>query len=97
MHCTGSSHELISRLATQRSVEVGETWHTDSDINNSTQLQYSYRVVCDANYYGPQCADHCKARDDKFGHYTCGPNGEKVCLDGWQSTYCDKRMYLYIL
>ena len=94
---TGSPRALISRLATQRSVAVGETWQNDSDTQNDKYLSYSYRVVCDANYYGDKCLDICKARDDNRGHYTCGEDGQKVCLSGWKGDWCEERMYLYAL
>ena len=56
-----------------------------------------FRMVCSAHYYGSDCDTLCRPRDDQFGHYTCGPNGEKVCLDGYQKDpsnpegdYCTK-------
>ena len=87
-----SPRVLISQLKTQRSVEVGQEWkhfNYPEDASGSV-LSYSYRVVCDPYYYGSQCSDMCKPRDDKFGHYTCRENGTKSCLDGWGGQFCDK-------
>ena len=88
---TDSPRVLISQLKTQSSVEVGQEWkHFDYPEDSGSILSYSYRVVCDPYYYGSQCSDMCKPRDDKFGHYTCTANGTKLCLDGWGGQFCDK-------
>jgi Golgi apparatus protein 1 len=62
-----------------------------------TRLEYEYRMLCSAQYYGKDCDTLCRPRDDQFGHYTCGRDGEKVCLEGWQKDptkpegdYCTK-------
>ncbi|KAL5008933.1 hypothetical protein ScPMuIL_014514 [Solemya velum] len=86
----GSPRELISRLAVQRSVEVGEQWSNFIHKSKYSNLTYSYRMVCDENYYGPSCSILCQPREDQFGHYTCTSNGTKVCLDGWTGNYCDQ-------
>lgn len=91
----GSPRDMIFQLATQRSVAVGEKWHQNVYSSNSTssytsQLRYSYRVICDENYFGDNCSEFCKPRDDKFGHYICGTDGARVCLDGWKGDYCDE-------
>lgn len=48
------------------------------------------RVYCSLNYYGDGCTTFCRARDDQFGHYNCSSTGQKVCLDGWEGSDCDK-------
>ena len=63
------------------------------------KLEYEYRLVCGQSYYGRDCDIICKPRHDNFGHYTCGPGGEKICLEGWEKDnqnsarddYCLKR------
>ncbi|KAI8484717.1 Delta-like protein 4 [Branchiostoma belcheri] len=84
---TGSSQTrtLITRLATQRHLSVGQVWHEDTHIEGQQQLSYAYRVVCDEHNYGEGCSVYCRPRNDVFGHYTCNEEGEKVCLDGWKS------------
>ncbi|XP_055620762.1 neurogenic locus protein delta isoform X2 [Toxorhynchites rutilus septentrionalis] len=79
---------LISRLSIQRVLEVSTEWAEDSYNSSHTMLQYAFRVTCDASYYGAGCANLCRKRDDQFGHYTCSPTGERVCLSGWQGDYC---------
>ena len=69
------------------------------------KLEYDYRLVCGNSYYGRDCDIICKPRHDNFGHYTCGPNGEKICLEGWEKDnqnsarddYCLKRKYPTII
>lgn len=84
---------LIARLAEIRSAESGETWYTFEHAFNYTVLKYAFRFTCDSHYYGANCAELCRPRDDNFGHYSCSSNGTKVCLDGWDDQYCDVGKY----
>ena len=90
----GSERELITRLAKQESLLVGKPWKEFIHSTEHTTLEYSYRVMCDEYYYGPECIDLCKPRDDQFGHYTCDENGNKVCNQGWTGEYCDQGNYI---
>ncbi|KAH9509092.1 hypothetical protein Btru_049004 [Bulinus truncatus] len=87
---------LIARLATIRAASSGLAWYNYTEtFNNSTkQLVYAYRFYCDKNYYGAKCDVLCRPRDDQFGHFSCGTNGTKVCLDGWGGDYCDTALCL---
>jgi hypothetical protein len=82
---------LITRLTTQRWLDVGEQWTEDEYRSSHSVMRYEYRVTCDAHYYGAGCANLCRPRDDNFGHYKCSPTGDRVCLSGWQGDYCTKR------
>ena len=65
----------------------------DSHRSPSGQhLEFSYRFVCQHNYFGDKCVDFCQPRDDKHGHYTCSDAG-KTCNPGWEGDYCDVRKY----
>ena len=98
----GSPRELIARLATQGEAKVTPPWtdnwandvHMEKHTSGTVKLNYTYRVICDHNYYGPACTELCKPRDDKFGHYTCSENGTKACLDGWKGEYCDQGKFV---
>ena len=90
---------LISRMATQNQLEAGSAWthgvHQGSESH--TRLEYEYRMMCSAHYYGKDCDTLCRPRDDQFGHYICDKEGNKMCLDGWQKDsnneegdYCNK-------
>lgn len=87
---SSSNSSLIFRLATPRWLDVGSNWTEESHTTNRTSLKYSYRVLCQANYYGKGCSRLCRPRDDKFGHYTCSPEGETQCIVGWSGEYCTK-------
>nr|AKP06498.1 transmembrane protein delta [Platynereis dumerilii] len=89
-----SPRELITRLATQKSLNVGDPWENYTHHTNSSELRMKYRVRCETDYYGRGCTELCRSRDDRFGHYTCSRNGSKVCLDGWTGSYCDQAICL---
>ncbi|XP_055980859.1 delta-like protein 1 [Sorex fumeus] len=91
---TENPDRLISRLATQRHLTVGEEWSQDLHSSGRTDLKYSYRFVCDEHYYGEGCSVFCRPRDDAFGHFTCGERGEKVCDPGWKGQYCTEPLCL---
>ena len=48
------------------------------------RIELSFRVQCEASFFGPNCTTFCQPTDDSTGRYTCGPNGEFICLEGWQ-------------
>ncbi|XP_076832636.1 delta-like protein C [Brachyhypopomus gauderio] len=80
---TDNQNNLISRQATKRTRSSGED-------STQTDLRYSYHVVCDQFYYGDNCSDYCRPRDDTFGHYTCDSSGKRICVEGWKGEYCSK-------
>ena len=53
-------------------------------INENATITAHFTLSCDGDYYGLDCATHCTPQDStEFGHYTCGPNGEKLCRTGY--------------
>lgn len=85
---------LVMQMATQRYLDSSNAWKADSYSSEGGQvLDYRYRVKCDEHYYGDNCANLCRPRDDNFGHYTCSEAGDKVCLAGWSGEYCTKGNY----
>ncbi|XP_030639261.1 delta-like protein 4 [Chanos chanos] len=85
---------LISFFATRKQLEVGAAWSLDVQTGKQTELRYSYRFICNENYYGDSCTKKCAPRDDHFGHYTCDPDGEISCLPGWKGKYCEEPICL---
>ncbi|KAL0969147.1 hypothetical protein UPYG_G00223140 [Umbra pygmaea] len=85
---------LISSFAIQRNLDVGEEWNLDVQSGMQTELRYSYRFICNENYYGNSCSNICAPRDDRFGHYTCNPDGQISCLPGWKGKYCEEPICL---
>lgn len=75
---------LISRMTLQQPLSSGLKWTTGVHVDPHTTLDYEFRLVCSTHYYGSDCDTFCRPRDDQFGHYTCGPKGEKICLNGYE-------------
>ncbi|XP_011643457.1 neurogenic locus protein delta [Pogonomyrmex barbatus] len=80
---------LITRLTTQKWLDVDPEWTVDVYKSAHSQMEYEYRVTCAPHYYGKGCENLCRPRDDNFGHYSCSPSGERVCLTGWKGDYCN--------
>ncbi|KAJ3613163.1 hypothetical protein NHX12_019415 [Muraenolepis orangiensis] len=85
---------LISSFAMQRQLGIGHEWSRDVQSGKQTELRYSYRFVCNENYYGDTCSKICTPRDDHFGHYTCTPDGQIACQPGWKGEYCQEPICL---
>ncbi|CAL8272456.1 unnamed protein product [Merluccius merluccius] len=85
---------LISSFAIQRNLGIGHEWSRDVQSGERTELRYSYRFICNENYYGDTCSKICTPRDDHFGHYTCTPDGQIACLPGWKWDYCQEPICL---
>ncbi|XP_061553127.1 delta-like protein 4 isoform X2 [Phycodurus eques] len=85
---------LIGSFAIQRQLGIGNEWSQDVQSGTQTELRYSYRFICNDNYYGDTCSKICAARDDLFGHYTCKPDGQIACLPGWKGQYCQEPICL---
>nr|ABG00198.1 Delta [Paracentrotus lividus] len=90
---TGSNDGTRRRLETlriHRALNVSSEWSNYTYPTLLHTLDYSYRVVCGDNFYGPKCSEACTPKDDIFGHYLCNNQGERVCMDGWEGTWCDQ-------
>ncbi|KAJ8378131.1 hypothetical protein AAFF_G00247690 [Aldrovandia affinis] len=85
---------LISFFAIQRQLEVGAEWSREVQTGKQTELRYSYRFICNENYYGASCSKICVPRSDRFGHYICNPDGQISCLPGWKGDYCEEPICL---
>ena len=86
-------------MATQKKLNASSSghWTHGRHSEGHTTLEFEYRMICTAHYYGKDCDTLCKPRNDQFGHYTCGQDGTKICLPGWQKDtnnsegdYCTK-------
>ena len=44
---------------------------------------YTYKFTCSQDYYGTDCSVYCVPTNDSSGHYSCGSNGDKICLPGY--------------
>lgn len=90
---TENQNTLISRLATHRTLSIGQDWSQDIHYGDNSELHYSYHVVCSEFYHGEACTDYCRPRNDTFGHYTCDEDGTRRCIEGWSEPdkYCAVR------
>jgi hypothetical protein len=61
--------------------------------HGNSRIALSFRVRCSANYYGSNCATYCVRTDNSRGHYTCGSNGQQICLPGWSAANCLTREF----
>ncbi|XP_014061604.1 delta-like protein 4 [Salmo salar] len=91
---TSNPEMLISFFAIQRQLGVGAAWSQNIESGRQTELRYSYRFICNDNYYGESCSKICTPRDDRFGHYTCDRDGQLSCLPGWKGEYCEEPICL---
>lgn len=55
-------------------------------------LKFALLVYCDPQYYGGDCSIKCVPTNKCDGHYTCDPQGNKVCLNGWRGTDCTEQV-----
>uniref|UniRef100_A0A3B4APA9 Delta-like protein n=1 Tax=Periophthalmus magnuspinnatus TaxID=409849 RepID=A0A3B4APA9_9GOBI len=86
--------ELISSFTIQKKLGIGHEWSQEAASDTQTELRYSYRFICNENYYGDTCSKICTPRDDRFGHYTCKPDGQIACRPGWKGEYCQEPVCL---
>lgn len=86
---------LISSFAIHKQLGIGREWSQEVQNVTQTELRYSYRFICNDNYYGDTCSKICTPRDDRFGHYTCKSDGQIACLPGWKGEYCQERKQEY--
>ncbi|XP_021356594.1 delta-like protein 1 isoform X1 [Mizuhopecten yessoensis] len=69
-------------------------WKRETMVSESVDLFFNYRILCDENYYGPECNVICRPRNDNLGHYLCDENGTKICLPGWEGEHCQRALCL---
>lgn len=79
------------RLTSSQFLAISQEW-SKPDLARSP-VKIAFRAVCSAHYYGIACDRLCRPRNDRFGHYECDEEGNKVCTRGWAGEYCDKRKY----
>ena len=97
------SDDDLDDIFINRRLEVNTSFTeigTYSGNFNRVTIQMSFRVMCQENYYGADCATFCMAQDDdENGHYTCNSDGSIQCRDGFEnpSVNCrDSEFMIYI-
>ena len=93
--------DKVTDIYIQNVLGISQFWTNSREFSSNTGVSITlrFRVQCDPNYYGNNCATYCIPHDSSSGHYTCGSNGQKICRSGWSdsSTNCLTRMFGLIL
>lgn len=51
-----------------------------SGVHDNGRIELSFRVQCEASFFGENCTTFCQPTNDSTGCYTCGPNGKRIML-----------------
>lgn len=84
------AERLIEETSYSGVILPSPEWKTLDHIGRNARITYRVRVQCAVTYYNTTCTTFCRPRDDQFGHYACGSEGQKLCLNGWQGVNCEK-------
>uniref|UniRef100_A0A1I8QAK7 Delta-like protein n=1 Tax=Stomoxys calcitrans TaxID=35570 RepID=A0A1I8QAK7_STOCA len=84
------SERLIEETSFASVILPSPEWKTLDHIGRNARITYRVRVQCAATYYNTTCTTFCRPRNDHFGHYNCGSEGQKICLNGWMGDNCEK-------
>ncbi|KAL1280916.1 hypothetical protein QQF64_015516 [Cirrhinus molitorella] len=87
-HPTENLNNMIGHFATRINLTIGQEWFQDGHLGEQSELRFCYRIVCDKFYYGDDCSDFCRSRDDPFGHFTCDDTANRICLPQWKGEFC---------
>lgn len=88
---------LIDRAHYSGVILPGGDWHVLTYSGTTATFVYKIRLVCENHYFNTTCTKFCMARNDKFGHYTCDSNGDKICMDGWMGTNCEMGKWAWLV
>nr|CAD7441242.1 unnamed protein product [Timema bartmani] len=84
-----SVNSIIEEASYSGIILPSTDWHTLTHHGNTARITYRVRVQCDIHYFNSTCTKFCRPRDDKFGHYHCDNNGDKMCIGGWRGANCE--------
>lgn len=91
MHLPGgnSSAVLIEKVTINKGFLIPNAQWTNVTHNGTVaRLRFSYRFLCQKDYYGSSCSTICIPRNDSLGHWICDSSGRRVCLPGWSGATC---------
>ena len=83
-----NSDDPVDDVYIDMSLSVSSTFTSATTFtgdHGNGRIRFRFRVSCAANFYGSDCGTNCVSTDDGTGHYTCGSNGEKICISGWSN------------
>ena len=81
--------DIYADISMSPSTSFSPTISYNGDHENG-RIELSFRVKCEASFFGENCTIFCQPNDDSTGRYTCGPNGERICLRGYSGVNCDQ-------
>ena len=78
---------FINRALEVNTNFTGTERHNGTSVfMNRTIVDVRFRVMCQQDYYGADCATFCLAQSDSVnGHYTCNSYGSIQCLEGFKN------------
>ena len=81
----GSADDLIANIFIDRMLDPSDTFTSTESYGTGSggSIRLQFKVECNDDYYGLDCGTFCMDTDDSSGHFTCGSNGERICLTGW--------------
>ena len=60
--------------------------YNGTSTSNRVVLDMRFRVMCQQDYYGPDCTRLCRAQNDSVnGYYTCNSDGSIQCREGFRN------------
>ena len=61
--------------------------YNGTNTRNRVVLDMRFRVMCQQDYYGPDCTRLCRDQNDSVnGYYTCNSDGSIQCREGFRNT-----------
>ena len=81
--------DIYVDISLSPSASFSQVMSYNGDHGNG-RIELSFRVRCEESFYGQNCTTFCQPTDDSSGHYTCGPNGERICFQGYSGLCCDQ-------
>ena len=78
-------NDLIANIFIDLSLELNDAFTAMESYGTGSggSIVLQFKVECNDNYYGLDCGTFCVDTDNTSGHFTCGSNGERICLLGW--------------
>ena len=81
-----SSNNLVDDIYILIHLNPGQSTprRTYEGVYGRGRFELSFELRCQPNFYGEDCLTNCAPTDNDSGHFGCGPQGERLCLDGWR-------------
>lgn len=96
-----NANDLLDRVIINQRLAVSSSYSSVKSVlgfYKKVTMDFRFRVMCDANYYGSNCGRVCVPQDsDTLGHYECDANGERVCLADYTGVDCLTREWVRLL